>query len=113
MTDEVLVRKCVMVATVTVVRRRLRDAALSRNGRLEEIDREYTALCVCVCVAVQACASIVRPTNSCIHVSRATLISFKGEARRNADWFNGKWRKAANLLKSISVISICLALNLQ
>lgn len=72
-----------MVATVTVVRRRLRDAALSRNGRLEEIDREYTALCVCVCVAVQACASIVRPTNSCIHVSRATLISFKGEARRN------------------------------
>lgn len=35
-----------MVAMVTVVCRCLRDDALSKNGRLEKIDREYTS-CGC------------------------------------------------------------------
>lgn len=62
---------------------------------------------------MQARAGMVRPTYSCIHVSRATLISSGGQARRNAGCFNGKWGKGANLLKSVSAISICLPLNLQ
>lgn len=57
-----------------------RDAAVSRTGRLEKIDRECISR---VFVALQACTGRVEPSYSCIHVSRATLISFEGQARRN------------------------------
>lgn len=109
MNDEVFVRQCVTVATATVacahvcvdIREMLLSAELA--GWRKSIGNTSAG-----CVAVQACAGRVKPSYSCIHVSRAALISFKGRARRNKHWLNGKWRMGAKMqtsrkLKSLSV----------
>lgn len=57
MNDEVFVRPCVTVATATVacvcsLCRYLRNAAVSRTGQLEKIDREYISR---VCGSASLC----------------------------------------------------------
>lgn len=78
--------------------RRLRDAALSRNGRVEKINREYTSM-VCVWGIASLCRH--RETHILVHTCKQShphlLWRTSKEKRRLLQWQMGEGCKPAEI----------------